>query len=254
MLAIERRNQIEQMITKNGSVLVIDLAKQFEVTTETIRGDLLKLEKQGILVRTYGGATLAESTGSELGIMERNSINSEEKKRIGKRAAEMVRNGETIFLDASTSAWHMSRHLQDKKNITVITNASKIAAELAECDNIRVICTGGMLNPKNMSYTGRIAEKTIRENYYANRCFFSCRGVSMQRGLIDISEEEAEIKRAMVECSENVTFLCDHAKIGKISVPRITDFSKIDCFITDVNLSVDWKNFLESYDIRVIEV
>lgn len=254
MLAVERRNHIEQMINENGSVLVIDLAKQFEVTTETIRNDLLKLEKQGVLIRTYGGATLVENNPTDLTITERDTVNYEEKQRIGKRAAQIIRNGETVFLDASTSAWHLARYIKDKSGVTVITNASKIVSELSECEGIHVICTGGELTPKNMSYVGRIAEKTIRENYFANKCFFSCKGVTLSRGLVDSSEGEAEIKKAMIHNSESVIFLCDHNKLGRLGVPSIGGLDKLDCFITDVQLSEEWSNALNEVDVRVINV
>ncbi len=250
MLAVERRNRIEKLITENGSVLVTELAKRFDVTTETIRGDLLKLEKQGVLVRTYGGATLAGTAEPEV-VTEREAVNFEGKQRIGQRAAQMIRDGETIFLDASTSAWHLARNLKNKKGITVITNADKIVNELADSD-INVICVGGKLTPKNMSYVGRVAEKNIRENYYANRFFFSCRGVTAERGLVDSSEEEAEIKKAMLDMSQSVVFLCDKNKLGKLGVPVIADFSKIDTVITDVMLNDEWRRVIEKNDVRII--
>lgn len=206
MLAVERRSQIEQMIMKNKSVLVLELAKMFDVTTETIRSDLEKLEKQGVLVRTYGGATIVESVEADMAIHERETVNFEGKQSIGKRAAEMIKDGETVFLDASTSSLHLARNLKDKKGITVITNAEKIVMELAGCENIRVICTGGRLHQKNMSYIGRIVEETIRANYYANKVFFSCRGVTLGRGMMESTEAEAEIKKAMIDCSERLSF------------------------------------------------
>lgn len=251
---MERRNSIEQIINENGSVLVTDLARQFDVTAETIRNDLLKLEKQGVLIRTYGGATLVENNSTDMTITERDTVNYEEKQRIGKRAAQMIRNGETIFLDASTSAWHLARNIKDKSGITVITNASKIVSELAECDGIRVICTGGELTPRNMSYIGRIAENTIRENYFANKCFFSCKGVSLLHGLADSSEGEAEVKKAMIKNSESVIFLCDHNKLGRLGVPTIAGLDSVDCFITDVKLSEEWNEELERYDVSLITV
>lgn len=254
MLAVERRSSIEQIINENGSVLVTDLARQFDVTAETIRNDLLKLEKQGVLIRTYGGATLVENNSTDMTITERDTVNYEEKQRIGKRAAQMIRNGETIFLDASTSAWHLARNIKDKSGITVITNASKIVSELAECDGIRVICTGGELTPRNMSYIGRIAENTIRENYFANKCFFSCKGVSLLHGLADSSEGEAEVKKTMIKNSESVIFLCDHNKLGRLGVPTIAGLDSVDCFITDVKLSEEWNEELERYDVSLITV
>ena len=251
MLAVERRNIIEKEITEQGSVLVAELAEKFDVTTETIRADLEKLEKQGILVRTYGGATIVDTAESEI-VTERDIINYEGKQRIGNAAAGLVRDGETVFLDASTSALHMARCLKNKKGLTVITNAEKIVTELASCPNIHVICVGGALNPKNMSFVGRIAEKSIRENYYANKFFFSCRGVTKTRGLVDSSEEEAEIKKAMLDMSESAVFLCDRNKLGRLGVPVISDLEHLDAVVTDVNLTEEWTEAFSENGVRVI--
>lgn len=254
MLAVERRNKIEEIITKNKSVLVLELAKQFEVTTETIRGDLEKLEKQGVLVRTYGGATLVEGSDADMAYTERAAVNAEGKERIGQRAARLVKNGETIFLDASTSSLYVAKNIKDKSGITVITNAERVVAELAGCENIKVICTGGRLVPKNMSYCGRTAEETIRTKYYANKLFFSCRGATILRGLADSTEEDAEIKKAMLERSETSVFLCDYKKLGKLGVPIISDLKSIDIVITDIKLSEEWNSVLEENDVELIEV
>lgn len=254
MLAVERRSRIEQIINENKSVLVVELARMFDVTTETIRADLLKLEKQGILVRTYGGATLAGGEGQDLSFKERDTVNSEAKQKIGSRAARMIRDGETIFLDASTSSLHLARNLKNKNGLTVITNAVNIVRELSDCENIKLICTGGKLASKNMSYVGRFAEKMIRENLAANKFFFSCRGVNLSRGLMDTSEDEAQIKLAMLESSDSAIFLCDHNKLGRVGVPVISSLDKLDTFITDVRLDDEWREKLESYDVNVITV
>lgn len=254
MLAVERRNRIEQIINKDKSVLVTELAKQFDVTSETIRADLEKLEKQGVLVRTYGGATLVEGSESELAITERDIVNYEGKQRIGKYAAGLIKDGETIFLDASTSAWHLARYIKGKRGITVITNAEKVVSELSSCYHIHVVCVGGELTPRNMSYVGRVAEKTIRENYYANKFFFSCKGVTLSRGLVDSGEAEAEIKKAMLDCSESAVFLCDKNKIGRLGVPRISDFNRIDYFITDAKLTEEWEEKLAQKDVKLVTV
>ncbi|MCH5211795.1 MAG: DeoR/GlpR transcriptional regulator [Oscillospiraceae bacterium] len=254
MLAVERRSKIEDIITENKSVLVTELAKQFDVTPETIRGDLLKLEKQGVLVRTYGGATLAASSGSELSYKERDVVNAEAKHKIGARAADMIRDGETIFLDASTSSLWLARNIKNKKGLTVITNAVNIVLELAECDNIKLICTGGGLNTRNMSYTGRFAERMITENLTADKCFFSCKGVTVSRGMTDASEDEAEIKRAMMQASDSVIFLCDHNKLGRKGIPVIASIDKIDTLITDIRPDREWHAAMQEAGVRVITV
>lgn len=253
MLAVDRRNKITELIQKNGSVIVPELAKLFDVTTETIRGDLEKLEKQGVLVRTYGGALLAEGYDSDMSISDRDVINFEGKQRIGIVASGLIKDGETVFLDASTSSLHIARNIKDKKSVTVITNSERIINELMSCENLRVVSTGGLLTTKNMSYVGRIVEKTIRENYFANKVFFSCRGATISRGLTESNEAEAEIKKAMLDAAESVFFLCDHTKIGKIGVPVISDFSRLDTFITDKRMTDEWRSVLSENDINLIE-
>jgi DeoR/GlpR family transcriptional regulator of sugar metabolism len=254
MLAAERRNSIEKLITEKGSVLVVDLAKQFNVTTETIRGDLYKLEKQGVLFRTYGGAMIAGNSEADSAINERDTVNFEGKQRIGLEAAQMIRGGETIFLDASTSSLHVARSIKNKRGITVITNAEKVVTELSSCADLHVICTGGVLNARNMSFSGRIAENNIRENYFADKIFFSCKGVTIEHGLVDVNETEAEIKKAMIKNSKNVIFLCDHNKIGKLGVSRVASFSDIDCMITDIKLDEEWIREAQNRDIHLISV
>ncbi len=252
MLAVERRTEIEKLINERKRVLVPELAKLFDVTTETIRADLLKLEKQGVLVRTYGGATLAGNSGTELGFSERDTVNYEGKQRIGHKAAELIRNGDTIFLDASTSALHLARCIKGKSSLTVITNSNRIVTELGSCEHINVISTGGELNHRNMSYSGRCAEKNIRENYFANKFFFSCKGVTLTRGLVDSLEAEAEIKKAMMANSELNIFLCDQNKLGKLGVNRIAPITDVDYVISDIQLDEEWSKELMKSDIRII--
>ncbi len=253
MLAVERRNKITEIIMSDKSVLVVELAKLFEVTTETIRGDLEKLEKQGVLVRTYGGATLVEGT-DDMDYQSRTTVNAEGKQRISERAAKMIKNGETIFLDASTSSFYVAKSIKDKQSLTVITNSERVVAELLSCPNIKVVSTGGNFTPKNLSYCGRIAEETIRKNYYANKFFFSCRGATIQRGLTESSEEEAAIKKAMLDCSETAIFLCDYKKLGKLGMPVVSNYNQIDTVITDVMLTDEWRTMLSENDVELIEV
>lgn len=251
-LAIERRAKIEELINENKSVLVTELAAQFDVTPETIRADLLKLEKKGILVRTYGGATLSSGSGAELTYKERDVLNAEAKHKIGERAAKLIKNGETIFLDASTSSLYVARNIKDKFGLTVITNASSVIAELSECENIKLISTGGILRKHNMSYVGRFTEQMIRENFAANKFFFSCKGVSLTRGLTDENEQEAYIKRAMMDVSDSVIFLCDHNKFGRTSIPVIAPIERLDTVICDMRLTKEWHDAFQSFDIDII--
>ncbi len=254
MLAIERRNQIEQIIMQNKTVLVTELARQFDVSAETIRGDLEKLEKQGLLVRTYGGASLKYEDELEPSVVERENVNYLEKQIIGKKAADMIDSGDTVFLDASTSALHLARNIKTKRGLTVITNAVKIVEELSSCNHISVMCVGGQLNSRNFSFVGRVAEKLIKENYAADKFFFSCKGVTVERGLMDFTEGEAEIKKAMISVSKKRIFLCDTNKIGRLGMQAICGFNDVDVMITDAELDGKMKNALDKNGVETVTV
>ncbi len=255
MLAVERRKKISNIIVDRKSVTVIDLAHYFEVSGETIRNDLEKLEKQGVLVRTYGGATLVQSSAKEeMTLKEREVINAEGKRRIGEFAASLVRDGETIFLDASTSSLQVARNLKGKRHITVITNSQRVVNELSGDENIHLVCTGGQLRTHNMSYVGRVAEENIKNHYYANKCFFSCRGINLGRGLMDSNEQEAEIKKAMMKYSESSIFLCDQSKLGILGVPMVGRLEDLDVLITDIQLDEQWSRAMNDKEIEVHSV
>ncbi|AUS96406.1 hypothetical protein CDQ84_14525 [Clostridium thermosuccinogenes] len=252
MLAVERRKRIAEIITENKSVLVTELSKMFDVTEETIRRDLEKLENQGVLVRSYGGATLVEDSMTEIPAEKRQVINQAGKDAIAKAASDLVNDGDTIFLDASTTTFYLARHIKDKKGVTVITNSEKVVMELSGSDGLNIICTGGILDRNNQSYVGRIAENVIKDNYYANKTFFSCRGVTLNRGLTDFNEQQAEIKRAMISCSDTAIFLCDHSKFGKIGVPVVATFDDIHCLITDAAVDKAFEDELNRKNVKYI--
>lgn len=250
MLAVERRSKIMSLINERKSVLVQELSDMFGISEETVRRDLAKLEKQGMLVRTYGGAVLPDDSKMEMPVEVREVINPAGKNAIGKRAAEMVNDGDIIVLDASTSALFVAKNIKNKKALTVITNAEKVVLELAGCDDITVISTGGTLRHKSLSYVGRAAENSLR-NYCANKVFFSCRGLNINRGLTDSNEQEVDIKKAMINCAEKAILLCDHTKFGKVGFVSTACFEDIDCLITDAPLPEDWQKKIEEAGVEV---
>lgn len=254
MLAIERRKKITVLLSERKSVLVPELSRLFGVTEETIRRDLEKLEQNGILVRTYGGATLVEESFPEAPVEERQTINFEGKERIGRKAAALIQDGDTVFLDASTSALQVAKAIRDRKGITVITNSEKVIAELSKSDAINVISTGGILRKKSMSYVGRIAEYNIVNNYYARKAFVSCHGIALNRGLTDSNEQEADIKKAMMKCCDEVIFLCDRSKFGKLGFSVLAALEEIDCLVTDMAPEPEWTEELAKQSVALIVV
>jgi len=253
VFAIERRQKIMSLLFDKRSILVQDTAALFKVTEETIRRDLKVLEKQGLLTRTHGGAVLLDDIRSEVPLEIREGINIKGKNLIGREAAKLVNDGDTILLDASTSSLYVAKHLKDKKGLTVITNAERIVLELAPCDDITIICTGGILRSKSLSYIGRVAEKAIG-NYHADKVFFSCKGFSPKRGMTDSNEAESDIRKLMIRCSEKSVFLCDNTKFDKVGYINTARLDEIDYFYTDTTIPDEWRSEFDRHRVQLVTV
>ncbi|MDD6878593.1 MAG: DeoR/GlpR family DNA-binding transcription regulator [Clostridiaceae bacterium] len=235
MYAIERQSEIMSLLGAKKSLSVPETAARFRVTEETIRRDLRALERQGLLVRTHGGALLPDDSLVETPLRIREGINTRGKDRMGAAAARLVQSGETVMLDASTSALYVAKHLKTKKSLTVITNAERIVTELADCPEITIVCTGGVLRRESRSYVGRAAESVIG-SYYADHLFFSCKGFDPQTGLTDSIEEESALRRSMLTRARTRIFLCDHTKFGRVGFTTTATLSDLHKLITDTPL------------------
>jgi len=251
MFAEERRNKLLLLLNEKKSLSVIDTAIAFGVTEETIRRDLKLLEVSGFLQRTHGGAILSDDTKSEPTLVVRQGINMTGKNSIGKKASDLVSDGDTIILDASTSALSMARYLKDKKNLTVITNAEKIVLELSSCTNITIISSGGILRHESLSYVGKAAENTL-SSLQAGKAFLSCRGFSPLRGFTDANEQESEIRKQMMARSEKTVYLCDYTKMDRIGFVLTASLHDVDILVIDKQIPKEWIKVFKASGIDVI--
>ena len=197
MFALERQKKILEILSDEGAVSVNRLSTELGVTEETVRRDLEKLEKQEFLKRTHGGAVALDENTNEMSLEKRKSTNVEAKQKIAKLAATQVNEGDTIFLDASTTTFFIAKELKNMRNITIITNSLRVIVELDGCDTIKVISVGGVLS-HNQSFVGTLAENSIAENYVASKMFFSSKGVSAESGILESNEQECGIKQKML--------------------------------------------------------
>jgi len=232
MFAIERQQRILELLKDNGAVSVSRLSGEFGVAEETVRRDLEKLEKQEKLMRTHGGAVPLDDSRHEPSIEKRKKINVEGKMNVAKAAAELVSPGDTIFLDASTTTFFIARELKKMQNITVITNSIQTITELSDAEGIKVIGTGGNVG-ENHSFVGSLAENSVRENYFADKVFFSSRGVSAEAGILDSNEQECAMKKCMMNNAQTKIYVGDRGKIGRIAFARLAAFKDIDYFVTE---------------------
>jgi DeoR/GlpR family transcriptional regulator of sugar metabolism len=252
MLAAERRNRIIEEINRNKSIIVSDLSEAYLVSEETIRRDLDKLQKQGCLMRTYGGATLPNDSKTDFPAKIREGLNTEAKIRIAKKAAELINDGDCIFIDASSSSYYLSKEIKSKR-ITVITNALNVIAELSGETEVTIISTGGKMDPNHLAFFGPLAVRAI-EQFNAGKLFFSCKGISLEAGLTDSDELISESHKTMIHKAKEVILLCDSSKFGMTSFIGTASFDEIDVMITEKKLPADWEDMARMSGTALIYV
>ncbi len=253
MFAVERQKKIIESLKADGSVLVSKLSLELGVTEETVRRDLEKLEKQEALVRTHGGAIPVDESNHEMSLEKRKHLNANAKEKLAKEAVKHILPGDTVFLDASTTTFYMARELKNLKDITVVTNSIRIISELAGHTNLKIIGVGGYVS-NNQSFVGTLANNYINENCYANKVFFSSRGVTSKGDILDSNEQEWAVKQSMIKNSDKKFYLCDKSKIGRIGFAKLAEFSDIDYFISEKGFDSEIHRLLEDMEVKVITV
>ncbi|KAF0096207.1 MAG: DeoR family transcriptional regulator [Puniceicoccaceae bacterium 5H] len=231
MLASQRHRIILETLHEAGAVRTAALAEQLNVTEETVRKDLLKLENSGKLKRAHGGAVLEVSLDRELDYQEREGQQIKEKARIAKRALRLIEPRSSIFLDASSTVLALARLLEDRE-LTVITHAQKVVSQLSHLADVKVIQLGGNLDRRSLSFTGPATIDSLRR-YKIDQFFFSCRGLHETRGLSEASESQAALKYALFEQAEQVVLLADHTKFGLSSSYFFGQADDLDVVVTD---------------------
>lgn len=251
MLAIERRRKIISKLTANGKVIVAELAREFDVTEETIRRDLEKLDREGLASKTYGGAVSKNSSALDLPYNVRESVNVEQKQKIAERLAELINDGERLMVDSSSTALYLIKKIKDKKNLTIITNSVKILLELADKPDWTVLSTGGALKKGALSLGGSSAEKMIN-SYHVDTAVCSCKGIDIAFGVTDSNETDTMIKQAMFSSAERKILALDAEKFDKKSFVRICDFADIDIIVTDSEPEEKWMTFCGEKKIELV--
>jgi DeoR/GlpR family transcriptional regulator of sugar metabolism len=249
MLALERHRKILYSLSARGSVRTTELATEFDVTEETIRRDFEKLEGEGQLVRTHGGAATLEFSHKDSPLRERIEQNAGGKARIARAALRHVREGGTVFFDASTTVLQLAALLPDRP-LTVVTNALQTALTLAEKSNIAVFLLGGKLGSSSLSCTGWAAAQGIAQ-HRIDTAFLSCKGLDGARGASEATEEQAWIKRDLIARASEVILLADRTKVGLSSNFFYSTISGIDLLITDEPLSPDALQSISAQGARV---
>jgi DeoR/GlpR family transcriptional regulator of sugar metabolism len=252
MLNLERVDYILQELRTKKAVYVNQLAEKYYVSPSTIRRDLDVLEKEGLIRRTYGGAVLIEHPSSEIPYFIRRSENQAAKDVICELAADLVAEDQFIFLDPTSSAAFMVRHLQNKANLKILTNSAQIALDcLDKLPSAQIFCTGGWMSSFSRGFTGETARQRIEE-FHTDLLFFSARSISLEDGITDVNEEDIYLKQQMIKGTRKSVFLCDHTKFDKTSYRLVCNVEDIDYLVTNQRPSDLWLSRLEASGVEVI--
>jgi len=251
MLSEERHQIILNMLDAQGSVLVTDLVSQFDVSEMTIRRDLDVLERKGLLRRVHGGAVSDRGRSYEPPFLSRRTTQQDEKTRIGKVAAGLVRSGESITLDVGTTTLEVARNLAEKQNLTIITPCFQIAALLCENPAIRLILTGGILRPGELSMVGHMAERVFEE-FYVDKLFLGAAGIDFEVGLTEYNLEDTLVKQSMLRSAKQVILVADASKFNRVAFTSIAPLTVVNTVVTDQSIEPAVIARLQDLDIEVI--
>ncbi|TRZ41853.1 transcriptional repressor AgaR [Robertkochia solimangrovi] len=247
--AAERRANILKILDELGKVDVQELSEKFGVTEVTIRNDLDKLEKNRLLVRTHGGAF--KTSNIALTVSEKKGVNQELKRLIGKKAASLIDEKDSIILDSGTTTFEISNNLAGFNELTVISNALDIVNNLSQYKNLQVYMPGGYLKEFSMSLVGPMAERNLRQ-LHCNKLFLGVDGIKPEVGVFTHHMEEAYLNQIMIEISEEVILVADSSKFKKTGLAFIESLDKVDKIVTDINIDRESIFWLEKKNVEVI--
>ncbi len=246
----ERRQSLLELLRKQPGLRVPEIGEALGISQGTVRNDLTALEEDGRLIRVHGGAVLNEQDQFQNNSYKlRFQKNSTAKLAIAREAAVLVKDGDSILLDASSTAFYLARNLFDRQKLRVMTNGFDAARELAQNSSNTVILIGGVVNNDSSSVTGLLSEQIIAE-MHIEKAFFSRSGFSLERGMTEVHFAEAQLKRKAIDSSRRVIALIDSTKFGKEDLTPFARSDQITHLMTDDGLSAKWIEQLKQAQIE----
>jgi len=240
-----------ELLKEDGSGKVYDLARLFKVTEVTIRQDLEKLEKNGLIVRDHGGAYLKNVPEQVKGFSLVHQENMDKKELIADKSIEFIQPGDSIILDSGSTTTEIAKKLKGMKQLRVITNALNIALMLGAEPGIEVIVTGGEFKPPTLSLTGQKAADFFK-GLHVQKLFLATAGISLKAGLTYPSISDLVVKKAMIEAADTTYLVADSTKIGRAAFASLGALSLIDYIITDPGIEEKHKQVFKDNDIELI--
>jgi DeoR family transcriptional regulator of aga operon len=227
------------------------LSRRFDVSEVTIRRDLSVLAAQGVLRRAHGGAVVATPAPPEPPVVQRMVQAENCKECIGRAAAALVSDGDSVFIGSGSTTAHVARHLVDRRDLTVVTNALNVATELATAEGVTVVVTGGMMRASELSLVGHIAEQSLRE-VRVDKVVMGMRAISLDEGMTNDYLPEVMTDRTIIEMAPALIVVADHTKFGTVASAYIAPVERITTLVTDSGTGPEILARLEEMGVRVI--
>lgn len=251
MISITERHQtILDKLQKEGNVNVLDLCKELDVSSVTIRKDLKLLEDKMLLYRTYGGATLKNPYTVDRPVNEKEKLQIAEKRKIGKAAAKTIEPSDSVIIASGTTVLALAKSIDMESTLTVLTSALNVAMELSRHPHVDVVQLGGMLRKSSSSITGPYAQR-ILSDFFCSKLFLGVDGIDLEVGLTTTSIAEAHLNRQMINASQKLIVLSDSTKFGRRGTGRICGIEEVNQVITDSGIPEHYAKHLESMGIEV---
>lgn len=252
MTPTQRLERIKELVAEQEKVSVNELKEYFDVTEETIRRDLQKLEKEGVVKRIHGGAILNKKHLREYAFFaKREAAHSKAKELIAQKALTLIKDGHTVMADSSSTSLYTIRACHQTRKITAISSSTKLLQDFDGPSTVQIISTGGVYDFRFESFTGSLPLDFVR-NYNVDLAFIGCKAIHISKGIMDSTEAERSIKREMANQASKVCLLVDSSKFSKVGFVTLFAFDEIDYLITDREPVKEWRDFLASKDVQLL--
>lgn len=249
----ERQKRILDLLRTQTSVRVSELSQLFGVSETTVRRDLDSLTRMDYVERIHGGAMLVERASPEPALFQREIENIEQKRRIGKATAEMIEDGETVFIGSGTTTLQVSRNLVGRENLTVITNSLTVMNTLVQQSGITLISLGGVLRQSELSFIGHLAAHTLQE-LRPQKVIMGIRAISLEAGLTNEYLPEVTADRVIIKSAPEVILVADYSKFRKITAGFVAPITSVSTIVTDTDAPADVLEEIRKMGITVLQV
>ena len=239
LLKSERQRRILETVRNTGQITVTQFSQLFQTSEVTIRRDLEELANEGVLYRTHGGAIAISLGPPEAPVIQRMSHAEQVKTSIGHAAADLITDGESVFIGSGSTAAYVARHLIKRKDLNVVTNALTVAIELASAEGVSVVVTGGIMRDSELSLIGHITEQALQE-VRVDKIVMGIPAISLKEGLTNDYLPEVKTDRTIIELASEFILVADHTKLGKVRSAYVAPVTKVTTLVTDSNTAVSY--------------